>query len=169
MAAERLEVARQGGGAGLQTSHPHNKHPPTPPSSTNFWKIEPRGRCILICLMREQDMFPCSASIKYKRSNIFDNKPSKRNKNRQFQSCQLLSFPLMAWVLTDLREGWFLYFQSFKPLSTIHFDVFCKSQRLSRVKNLKWLTHFRPGVARLSDLHSQERPSILHSAKFLWE
>jgi hypothetical protein len=54
-------------------------------------------------------------------------------------------------VLTDLREGWFLYFQSFKPLSTIHLDVFCKSQRLSRIKNPKWRTPFRPGVARLSD------------------
>ena len=37
-------------------------------------------------------------------------------------------------MLTDLREGWFLYFQSFKPLSTIHLDVFCKSQRLSRIR-----------------------------------
>ena len=47
--------------------------PPTPfpPSSTNFWKIEPRGRCILICLMLEQVIFPCSASIKNKKVQIY--------------------------------------------------------------------------------------------------
>ena len=83
-------------GRSRPTNLSSTQHTP-PPSSTDFWKIKPRGRCILICLMWEQDMFPCSASIKNKKgSNIFDNKPYKRNKNRQFQSCQLLFFPLMA-------------------------------------------------------------------------
>ena len=70
VAAEQLEATnRQGGGAGQQTSPPHNKHPP--PSSTDFWKIKPRGRCILICLMLEQVIFPCSASIKNKKGQIY--------------------------------------------------------------------------------------------------
>ena len=45
--------------------------PPFLPSSTNFWKIEPRGRCILICLMLEQVIFPCSASIENKKVQIY--------------------------------------------------------------------------------------------------
>ena len=41
VAAEQLEARnRQGGGAGQQTPPPHNP----PPSSTDFWKINPRGR-----------------------------------------------------------------------------------------------------------------------------
>jgi len=44
---------------------------PPPPSSTDFWKIKPRGRCILICLMLEQVIFPCSASIKNKKVQIY--------------------------------------------------------------------------------------------------
>ena len=77
----KISKNRPGGGRTIRGSETRGEEPaykplirttntpptPFPPSSTNFWKIEPRGRCILICLMLEQVIFPCSASIKIRR------------------------------------------------------------------------------------------------------
>ena len=117
--------------------------------------------------MQKQDMFPCSAPLKYKMSNIFENKPSKKNTAGSFNLAKYYSLPWWLNCSQPSERGDSYTFNLSNLYTEIHFDAFCKSQRLSRVENLKWLTHFRPGVARLSDLHSQERPSILHSAKFL--
>ena len=46
--------------------------------------------------MQKQDMFPCSAPIKYKKSNIFDNKPSKRNKTGSSNLANCYSF--LEWL-----------------------------------------------------------------------
>ena len=81
----KISKNRPGGGRTIRGSETRGEEPaykplirttntpptPFPPSSTNFWKIEPRGRCILICLMLEQVIFPCSASIENKKVQIY--------------------------------------------------------------------------------------------------
>ena len=158
---------RHGGGRTIRGNETRGRSRPTnlsstqhtpPPSSTDFWKIKPRGRCILICLMREQDMFPCSASIKYKKGQIYlKTNPLKRNKAGSFNLAKYYSLPWWLNCSQPSERGDSYTFKLSNFYTEIHFYAFCKSQRLSRVKNLMWLAHFRPGVARRPD----------HSVKFL--
>ena len=94
---------RHGGGRTIRgnetrgRSRPTNlsstQHTPPPLSSTDFWKIKPRGRCILICLMWEQDMFPCSASIKNKKGQIYlTTNPIKETKTGNSNLANCYSF-----------------------------------------------------------------------------
>ena len=98
----KISKNRPGGGRTIRGSETRGRSRPTnlsstqhtpPPSSTDFWKIKPRGRCILICLMREQDMFPCSASIKNKKGQIYlTTNPIKETKTGNSNLANCYSF-----------------------------------------------------------------------------